>query len=95
MKVKFESLDNCNYAVEVGNSPMNLKLVGIQGSNLLDGNKTYTLGKNFILYPVQKMIKLKINLLALLAIRTFSEVIFLGIVKSPKSQVMTLTCGIT
>ena len=52
MKVKFESLDNCNYAVEVGNSPMNLKLVGIQGSNLLDGNKTYTLGRNFILKPI-------------------------------------------
>jgi hypothetical protein len=53
MKVKFESLDNCNYAVEVGNSPMNLKLVGIQGSNLLEGNKTYTLGENFILHPLK------------------------------------------
>lgn len=47
MKVKFESLDNCNYAIDVGNKAMKLKLVGIQGSNLLDGNKTYTLGKCF------------------------------------------------
>jgi hypothetical protein len=37
--------DNCNYAIELGKKPMNFKLVGIQGSNLLDGDKTFTLGK--------------------------------------------------
>jgi hypothetical protein len=36
--------DNCNYAIEIGKKEMNFKLVGIQGSNLLDGHKTYTLG---------------------------------------------------
>lgn len=48
MKIKFQKLDNCNYAVDLGKKQMNFKLVGIQGSNLLDGDKTYTLGK--ILY---------------------------------------------
>lgn len=43
MKIKFQKLDNCNYAVDLGKKQMNFKLVGIQGSNLLDGDKTYTL----------------------------------------------------
>ncbi len=36
--------DNCNYVIEIGKNKMNLKLVGIQGSNLLDGHKTFFLG---------------------------------------------------
>lgn len=44
LKVKFQKLDNCNYAVDIGKNKMNFKLVGIQGSNLLDGDKTFTLG---------------------------------------------------
>lgn len=44
IKIKFQKLDNCNYAVDIGKKVMNFKLVGIQGSNLLDGDKTFTLG---------------------------------------------------
>lgn len=43
IKAKFQKLDNCNYAIELGKVPMNFRLVGIQGSNLLDGDKTFTL----------------------------------------------------
>ncbi len=43
-KVKFEKLDNCNYALEIGKKQMNFKLVGISGSNLCEGHKTFTLG---------------------------------------------------
>jgi plastin-3 len=43
LKIKFQKLDNCNYAVQIGTQTMNFKLVGIQGSNLLDGDKTFTL----------------------------------------------------
>lgn len=52
IKIKFQKLDNCNYAVDIGKKIMNFKLVGIQGSNLLDGDKTFTLG-------TQKNIKYK------------------------------------
>jgi hypothetical protein len=48
LKVKFQKLDNCNYAVEIGIKIMNFKLVGIQGSNILDGDKTFTLGIYYI-----------------------------------------------
>ena len=44
LKIKFQKLDNCNYAVEIGTRIMKFKLVGIQGSNLLDGDRTFTLG---------------------------------------------------
>jgi plastin-3 len=43
IKAKFQKLDNCNYAIELGKHPMNFRLVGIQGSNILDGDKTFTL----------------------------------------------------
>jgi len=43
LKAKFQKLDNCNYAVELGKKQMNFKLVGIQGSNILDGDKMFTL----------------------------------------------------
>lgn len=43
MKQKFQKLDNCNYAIERGKNEFKFKLVGIQGSNLQDGDKTYTL----------------------------------------------------
>lgn len=43
IKIKFQKLDNCNYAVDIGKKQMNFKLVGIQGSNLLDGDRTFTL----------------------------------------------------
>lgn len=42
--ILFKKKDNCNYAIEAGKNEMNFKLVGIQGSNLLDGDKTFTLG---------------------------------------------------
>lgn len=43
-KINFLILDNCNYAIEIGKSkPMNFKLVGIQGSNLKDKDKMFTL----------------------------------------------------
>ena len=40
----FLGKDNCNYAVEIGRNQMKFKLIGIQGSNILDGDKTFTLG---------------------------------------------------
>lgn len=40
---KFQKLDNCNYVIEIGKKQMNFKLIGIQGSNLLDGHKNFTL----------------------------------------------------
>ncbi len=43
-KANFLILDNCNYAIEIGKAkPMNFKLVGIQGSNLKDKDRTFTL----------------------------------------------------
>ena len=38
-----KQLENCNYVVELGKSPMNLSLVGIGGADLYDGNKTLVL----------------------------------------------------
>jgi len=59
-KVKFLILDNCNYAIELGKQ-MNFKLVGIQGSNLQEKNKLYTLAlvwqlmRAYILSLLQKL----------------------------------------
>jgi hypothetical protein len=44
LRAKFQKLDNCNYAVDIGKSKMNFILIGIQGSNLLDGDRIFTLG---------------------------------------------------
>ena len=44
-KQRFQKLDNCNYAIELGKQELNFKLVGIQGSNLLEGHRMFTLGK--------------------------------------------------
>ena len=38
-----ETLENCNYAVELGRQQMNFSLVGIAGQDLNDGNATLTL----------------------------------------------------
>jgi plastin-3 len=43
IKIKFEILSNCNYAVHLGVKVFEFKLVGIQGSNLQDGDKLHTL----------------------------------------------------
>lgn len=59
-KVKFLILDNCNYAIELGKQ-MNFKLIGIQGSNLQEKNKLYTLAlvwqlmRAYILSLLQKL----------------------------------------
>ena len=42
-KRNVQVLENCNYAVELGKK-INLILVGIQGDDILKGNKTLTLG---------------------------------------------------
>ncbi|CAF0867902.1 unnamed protein product, partial [Didymodactylos carnosus] len=44
IKEHFQKLNNCNFAVELGKEPMRLKLTGIGGADLLDSNKTLTLG---------------------------------------------------
>jgi len=60
-KAKFEKIDNCNYALEIGKKQLNFKLVGIQGSNILDGHKTFTLAltwqlmKAYIMMLLQKL----------------------------------------
>ena len=56
LKIKFQKLDNCNYAVEIGTRTMNFKLVGIQGSNLLDGDKTFTLGNWALLLKLKSIL---------------------------------------
>ncbi len=43
MKQRFQKLDNCNYAIEMAKNDFRFKLVGIGGSNILEGDKTYTL----------------------------------------------------
>ena len=40
---KFKKVENCNYVVVLGKS-MKFSLVGIQGSDIVDGSKTLTLG---------------------------------------------------
>jgi hypothetical protein len=52
-KAKFQKLDNCNYAVDIGKSKMNFKLIGIQGSNLLDGDRIFTLGIYYIIKNIK------------------------------------------
>ncbi|CAF1244299.1 unnamed protein product, partial [Didymodactylos carnosus] len=44
IKEHFQKLSNCNLAIEIGKEPMGLKLIGIGGANILNGNKTLTLG---------------------------------------------------
>ena len=39
-----KKLENCNYAVELGHK-LGFSLVGIDGKDLHDGNKTLTLGQ--------------------------------------------------
>jgi len=46
IKSKFKKVENTNYVVVLGKS-LKFSLVGIQGSDLTDGNKTLTLGKIF------------------------------------------------
>lgn len=53
-------MDNCNYAIELGKQ-LNFKLIGIQGSNLKEKNKLYTLAlvwqlmRAYILSLLQKL----------------------------------------
>ena len=42
-KAQLQILGNCNYAVELGKK-MNFVLVGIDGNDIKEGNKTLTLG---------------------------------------------------
>merc|ERR1712110_189852 len=42
-KKKLQILGNCNYAVELGKK-INLVLVGIEGNDIKEGNRTLTLG---------------------------------------------------
>ena len=41
-----KKLENCNYAVKIAQQ-MGFSLVGIDGKDIADGNKTLTLGKCF------------------------------------------------
>jgi plastin-3 len=44
IKERFQKLNNCNYVVDYAKDPLGMKLTGIGGSNILEGNKTLTLG---------------------------------------------------
>ena len=37
-------VDNCNLVVDYAKDPLNLRITGIGGSNIVEGNKTLTLG---------------------------------------------------
>lgn len=39
-----DQIQNCNYAIELGRE-LKFSLVGIQGKDIYDGNRTLTLGK--------------------------------------------------
>ena len=45
-----KKLENCNYAVEIAHQ-MGFSLVGIDGKDIADGNKTLTLGEYLINCP--------------------------------------------
>jgi hypothetical protein len=42
--VDFIFPDNCNFVVDYAKDPLHLNITGIAGSNILEGNKTLTLG---------------------------------------------------
>ncbi|CAF1372267.1 unnamed protein product [Adineta steineri] len=44
IKERFQKLNNCNFAVDYAKEPLHFKITGIGGSNILEGNKTLTLG---------------------------------------------------
>ncbi|KAJ3356922.1 hypothetical protein GGF32_001235 [Allomyces javanicus] len=45
VRSKFKCVENCNYVVVLGKSPaLKFTLIGIQGSDIVDGTKTLTLG---------------------------------------------------
>ena len=44
---KFKKVENCNYVILLGKS-IKFSLVGIQGSDIVDGQKTLTLGFSFL-----------------------------------------------
>ncbi|CAF3408812.1 unnamed protein product [Rotaria sp. Silwood1] len=44
IKERFQKLNNCNYAVDYAKEPLNFKITGIGGADILEGNKTLTLG---------------------------------------------------
>ncbi|CAF0873678.1 unnamed protein product [Adineta ricciae] len=44
IKERFQKLNNCNFAVTYAKDPLFFKVTGIGGSNILEGNKTLTLG---------------------------------------------------
>lgn len=45
-----KKLENCNYAVEIAHK-MGFSLVGIDGKDIADGNKTLTLGMCTFMFP--------------------------------------------
>jgi plastin-3 len=44
IKERFQKLNNCNFVVDYAKDPLHLNITGIAGSNILEGNKTLTLG---------------------------------------------------
>ncbi|CAF3809904.1 unnamed protein product [Rotaria socialis] len=44
IKERFQKLNNCNFAVNYAKDPLNFKVTGIGGADILEGNKTLTLG---------------------------------------------------
>ncbi len=40
----FIFIGNCNFVVDYAKEPLHIKITGIGGSNILEGNKTLTLG---------------------------------------------------
>lgn len=52
---KFKKVENTNYVVVLGKS-MNFSLVGIGGTDITDGNKKLTLGKEKFILTFRKVI---------------------------------------
>ncbi|CAF1304416.1 unnamed protein product [Adineta ricciae] len=44
IKERFQKLSNCNFAVDYAKEPLRFKMTGIGGADILEGNKTLTLG---------------------------------------------------
>ncbi|CAF3345767.1 unnamed protein product [Rotaria socialis] len=44
IKERFQKLNNCNFAVDYAVEPLHFKMTGIGGPDILEGNKTLTLG---------------------------------------------------
>ena len=61
--IRIMCVDNCNLVVDYAKEPLRFHIIGIGGSNILEGNKTLTLGlvwqvmRAYTLSVLQKLAK--------------------------------------